>query len=337
MESTPKKRSSGCLWVLVILLFVALSVSILMNMGFAVRLFWDKDDAFTGHQPVDQFPEFRATWSYGEGTLRVVRIPIQGMIMRNVDGGFLMPRQDPVTSALQRIRAAQNDPSVRGILLEMDSPGGAVTPSDEIHKAVRRFRESDPDRRVVAFTRDLVASGAYYISVAADWIITEPTCLVGSIGTMMQTLNWHGLSDRLGVTDVTLRSGEQKDVLNPFREPDIEQLQFLQSIVDSMHDRFAGIVQAGRGFEADEIDALADGRIWIAGDALDVGLIDDIGYWQDAVQHMARLLDVEDVRVFRYERRVDWSEWFMTLRNPLDLRHALPGLQGPQLLYLWQP
>lgn len=331
------KRSVGCFWGLIILLVLMLSVSLFLNIGLLATQFWESDDQFSGTRPADQFPEFRATWSYGEGTVRVIRIPLQGVIMRNVDGGFLMPRQDPVSATLQRIRAAQNDASIRGILLEVDSPGGAVTPSDEIYQAVRSFRMSHPDRRVVVFSRDLVASGGYYVSVAADWIVTEPTCLVGSIGTMLQTINWHALSDRLGITDVTLKSGDNKDTLNPFRETKPQELALLQTIVDQMHDRFVDIVQEERGFERSDIEAIADGRILIAPDALDAGLIDQIGYWPDAVRHMAELLNVDDVRVFRYERRMDWSEWLMTLRHPIDVRRVIPAINGPQVLYLWQP
>ena len=337
MEPKEKKRTSGCLWIAVIMLFMVLCASLFLNIGLLATKFWEKDDDFAGTRPADQFPEFRATWSYGEGTTRVVRIPLQGMIMRETGGGFLVPRQDPVRLIQQQIRAAQNDVSIRGIILEVDSPGGAVTPSDEIYMALRSFRESAPDRRVVAFSRDLMASGAYYAGVAADAIVTEPTCLVGSIGVLLQTLNWHVLTDRLGITDVTIKSGTNKDVLNPFRETQEQEVELLQTIIDQMHERFVSIVQDERGLQSEAIREVADGRILIAADALAAGLIDQVGYWPDAVRRMAELLGEDDVRVFRFERRTDWSEWLLSLRHPLDVGGALPALRGPQLLYLWHP
>lgn len=337
MEPKEKKRNSGCMWVFAVMLFLAFCFSVFLNVGLIVSRFRDKHDGVSKTRPADQFPEFRSTWSYGEGSIRVVRIPLQGLILREADGGFLVPRQDPVRSVLQQIRAAQNDSSIKGIMLEVDSPGGAVTPSDEIFTALRAFRESDPERRVVAFSRDLMASGAYYAGVAADWIITEPTCLVGSIGVMIQTLNWHVLTDGLGITDVTIKSGASKDILNPFRESEENELELLQTIIDQLHERFVGIVQDRRGFDLKVIQDIADGRILVANDALDAGLIDQVGYWPDAVKQMAVLLGEDDVQILRYERRTDWSDWFMSLRHPLDLNQVLPSWRGPQVLYLWQP
>ncbi len=333
-----RKQRSGCRWFFTLSLISLLGFSVLLNVGLLAHRFFEEDRSATSARPVDEFPVFRSTWSFGDGETRVVRIPLQGLIMRGPEGGLFGSRHDRVELILNRIRAATNDETVHGIILEVDSPGGAVTPSDEIFRALQRFRESSPDRRVLIFTRDMAASGAYYAAMAGDWIMAEPTALIGSIGVLIQSLNWHELSRRIGVTDVTIKSGDNKDLLNPFQPTSAEDIDHLQAVVDAMFNRFAGIVQESRDFDDEAMDRIADGRIFSATDALAEGLIDQIGYWDEAVEMMAELLGVPNVRVTRYERRTDWTDLFAGLRQePFDLRTALPHLDRPRLLYLWQP
>lgn len=309
-----------------------------MNFGLLLGSLFkgDKVTRVLG-QPEDQFPHFNTRWSYGQGDVRVVRISLDGIITRQPDGGLFAPRVDRIQLLLNRIRAAQNDPHVRAIILEVDSPGGAVTPSDEIYQALKRFRESQPDRRVVVFARDVAASGAYYAAMASDWIVAEPTAIVGSIGVMIQTLNWRELSERIGLRDTTIKSGTTKDILNPFRDPSEEELMILQDLVDSLFDRFAGIVQAGRGFDDATLARLADGRVFTAMDALEKGLIDEIGSWDDAVARTAALLGEDDIRVLRYERRVDWGEWLASMRSPSPLPAWMQEPDRTRIWYLWRP
>lgn len=340
MNTTPpQKKTSGCFWAALVVVLIALVLSVMLNVGLLMG------SAFSGEklpvqalgQPVDEYPQFNTRWSYGRGDIVVARIPLQGLIMREPEGGFLMPRFDRVQLTLNRIRAAQNDPRVRGILLEVDSPGGAVTPSDEIYHALRQFRASADDRRIVVFTRDINASGAYYASMAGDWLIAEPTAIIGSIGVMIQTLNWHELSTRIGIRDLTIKSGDTKDILNPFRNVSEQEIGMLQDLVDSLYDRFAGIVQEGRGFEDHHLARISDGRVFATDDALREGLIDEIGYWDDALARTAYLFGVPSVRVVRYERRPDWSDWFASMRAPwVQTPHWL-DMDTPRILYLWRP
>lgn len=338
MNAQQKKRPSGCYWLFLLVLLVGLGISMALNMGLLVgSAFRGERLTRTADGPEDQFPRFTTRWSYGDGEAVVVRIPLDGIITRQPEGGLFSPRIDRVQMTLNRIRAARNDPSVRAILLEVDSPGGAVTPSDEIYYALRRFRESDEERRVVVFSRDVAASGAYYAAMAGDWIMAEPTAIVGSIGVMIQTLNWRELSERIGIRDTTIKSGETKDILNPFRDASDEELGILQDLVDSMHDRFAGIVQASRGLDQAAMGRLADGRVFTAADALSEGLIDEIGYWDDAVKRTAAVLGVPSVRIVRYEHRPDWSDWIASLRTPHPVHTLLNEIDRPRILYLWRP
>jgi len=309
---------------------------VLMNFGLLAGL-WMKGAAPVGaKKPIDEFPDFTERWSFGDGELVVVRIPLEGLITRERGGGLFFPGVDRVQLVLHQIRAAENDERVRAILLEVNSPGGGVTASDEIHNALSRFRASAPDRRILVFARDVAASGAYYAAMAGDWMIAEPTSIIGSIGVMIQTVNWRELSERIGVRDTTIRSGEAKDILNPFRDVSEQETRILQHLVDSMHQRFLRVVREGRALEEDALSRIADGRVMTAEDALTAGLIDEVGYWDDAVDRMAELLGVPAVRIIRYERRPDFSAWLMGARNPLHLETVLE-LDRPRLLYLWRP
>ncbi len=338
MVSAREKRGrSGCYWVLTTFLALFLLASLAVNLGLLAGM-TSKGVKLSAHDewPEDEYPHFTDRWSYGDGDAVAVRIPVQGVILREVDGGFLMPRVDMVQSIIHQIRAARNDDAVRAIILEVDSPGGAVTPTDEIYHALMEFKRSDEDRRVVVFTKDLAASGGYYVSLAGDWIIAEPTAIVGSIGIILQTLNWRELSERIGIRDTTITSGDNKDLLNPFREVSDDQMALLQNLVDSMHRRFRGIVQEHRGLPDEVLDRVADGRIFTSADALTENLIDEIGYWDDVVARTAEVLGVESVRVVRYERRTEFWDWFMRVRSPLQWKPWM-DLDTPRLMYLWRP
>ncbi|MDZ4198517.1 MAG: S49 family peptidase, partial [Kiritimatiellia bacterium] len=220
----PTRRCShGFFWAAIVLLSLALIGSLARSVKPGSRV---KQRSVS--VPEDQYPSFTETHSYGRGDVKAVRIPVQGVIVRSTETGWFGIQTDMTESILQQIRSARNDKDVKAILLEVDSPGGAITPTDEIAAALRDFRASRSDRRIVAYIRDLAASGGYYVIAGADRIVSEPTALVGSISVILQTLNWHGLSERIGITDTTIKSGSNKDLLNPFHPVPEEQRAMLQ-------------------------------------------------------------------------------------------------------------
>jgi protease-4 len=239
---------------------------------------------------------------------------------------------DMVESVLSQIRAATIDGQVEAILLEVDSPGGAVTPSDEIYAALEQFKREDESRIVMVFVRDLCASGGYYAAMAGDYIMAEPTAIVGSVGVIMQTLNMEGLGEKLGLSSVTIASGANKDMLNPFEPVDPLHIEMLQALVNSMQDRFATIVEDSRGLDSRE---LLDGRVFNVSQALEYNLIDGVGYLQDAVDKLADLLDVDDLYIVRYTRPMTFFESMFGAKSP-----KIPdfqAVQAPRFLYLWKP
>ena len=327
----------GSFWIVLFALVAALGISLMLNLT-AVGL-------LAGHAPAapragngeDEFPQFSEVHSYGAGTAKVVRIGFAGVLSRELDVGWL-GTADPVEDCLRQIRAARQDDEVAGLLFEVDSPGGEVTAADEIHRELTLFKESRADRKIVVLVHDLAASGGYYVSVPADRIVAQPTALIGSIGVILQTLNVQGLSEKIGVTDTTIKSGKNKDLLNPFRPVDPEQIALLQEAIDAMHARFVDLVAQGRGLKAGAVRPLADGRIFTADEALRHKLIDAIGYWDEAFAEMAALLGADDLHVVTYQTQKTFLESLLGARTRLpDLRSLWTGAAAPRRLYLWKP
>lgn len=336
--SQPRRRPSLAYWIFAIALILALGFSIFLNVGLGLALSLTAQGKHIEETAVDEFPSFEEEWSFGTGDVKVVRMELTGFISRESEAGLFEPPHDKIEDLILAIRAATNDEDVKAIILEVDSPGGGITPSDEVYHALTRFKASAEDRRVVIFMRDLTASGGYYVAMAGDWLIAQPTTVVGSIGVIMQSLNWKGLSDRIGITDTTIKSGENKDLLNPFRETDPAQLAMLQTMIDQMHARFRGLVRDNRGLDDETLNTLADGRIFSADQALDLKLVDQIGYWPDVVAKTAELLGVEHVKVVRYYQFYSFWDYVMSARSPARiLTRAWSPAASPRFQYLWQP
>ena len=338
MTQTKTRGSHTACWIGIILLALLLVGSVALNLGLAAGLMARRaGPAGTGpSRGEDEFPAFREVHSHGAGRIKAVRLPIDGVLTRQADGGLFRPAVDRIELALRQIRAASNDPAVAALLLEVSSPGGAITPVDEVHQALRRFRESRADRRIVVYVRDIAASGGYYIACAGDRIVAEPTAILGSISVILQTLNWHELSERIGVRDTTIASGRNKDLLNPFREVDAEHVAMLQDVVDQLHARFSRLVRLGRGLSDAEVDAVADGRILTAADALERRLIDRIGGRGDAVELVHELLNEREVRFVRYDHSMRLGDWLARLQA-MDGLERLVRPRPPRFAYLWQP
>lgn len=326
-----KGSKVGC-WIVIAILGLMLFGSFLTNIGLTAALFSGGSSSISNDQPQDQFPEYDEIWSYGQGDAKVVRIGLQGVIMRGRQERLFGSDPDMVESILSQIRAATIDEEVQAILLEVDSPGGGVTPSDEIYAALERFKRADEDRTIFVFVRDLCASGGYYAAMASDYIMAEPTAIVGSVGVIMQTLNMKGLGEKIGLSSVTIASGANKDMLNPFEEVNPQHLEMLQKLVDSMQNRFASIVEDARGLDSRE---LLDGRVFNVEQALEENLIDGVGYWDDAVDKLADLMDVDDLRIVRYSQEPGFFDSLFASKTP-----KIPDFQAVEasrFLYLWKP
>jgi protease IV len=331
-----KKRCSHVgFWVVIILLGFGLMLSLVIGAGLFAALVAASGTSHPGTAE-DEFPKLTAKWSYGTGEVKVVRIPVRGVIFREAEEGLFGLPYDKIEAILRQIRAARQDKDVKAIILEVDSPGGDMTASDQIYKALSDFKKSADGRKIVTSIGNLGASGGYYVAMPSDWIIAEPTSLIGSIGVILQTLNWKGLGEKIGVTDTTIKSGPNKDLLNPFHDVPPEQLALLQEVTDTLYQRFFGIVQTARGISAPDLQAIADGRIFTSDAALEHRLIDQVGYWEDAVAKTAELLGQPAIKIIRYESKPTFFELLAQVRTPLNFS-GLAGAGVPRLMYLWKP
>ena len=263
-------------------------------------------------QPRDEKP-FRKVWLTGRGgekAPRVLKIRLHGIISTSIDRNFFKPSEDTSAStALRKIRAATKDKSIRGLYLDIDSPGGGVTTSDELHDAVLKFRESDTNRFVFVHMGDLCCSGGYYAAAAADCIMARPTTLTGSIGVIMSSVNVAELARNIGIEGVTIASGKNKDLLNPLKPVDTNHVAILQRPVQQLYDRFVGIVAKGRNLPVATVRALADGRIFSAEDALKNKLVDCIGHETDAMLELKKLAG-GNIRVYEYTEKANLLDVF---------------------------
>ncbi|MEA5051230.1 MAG: signal peptide peptidase SppA [Oscillospiraceae bacterium] len=194
---------------------------------------------------------------------------------------------------LQLIEDMRDSDANKGLLLVVDSPGGTVYHSDEVYLALMDYKQQT-GRPVWAFCGQQMASGAYYISCAADKIYANRNASVGSIGVYMQTVNFAGLFDKLGINGEFIRSSDNKAMGNMFDELTDEQRAILQSQVDECYDQFLGIVCEARGYTRDELLPIADGRSYTAKQAKENGLIDDVRFYDDVLADFESTCGVDE-------------------------------------------
>ena len=184
---------------------------------------------------------------------------------------------------------AKND-KIKAILVRIDSPGGAVAPSQELYTELRRIGEK---KKVVCSMGNLAASGGYYIAVGCQKIVANPGTLTGSIGVISQLPYLGGIAEQLHFKMITIKSGKLKDVGNSFREMTDEERAYFQGMMDSVHNQFIAAVVQGRGLKDEEVRPYADGRILTGAQAKDLKFVDELGNFNDAIKLTAALAGIE--------------------------------------------
>jgi len=214
-----------------------------------------------------------STTGWAEGRLdlfggRVAIVEVEGIIL-------------DVDDLLHDLKGFRDNPSIRAIVVRINSPGGVVGPTQEVHDALMRLREAG--KPVVASLGSIAASGGYYIAVAADRIYANPGTLTGSIGVIMQMPNVDGLLKKVGVDYVVIKAGQYKDLGNFSRPMRPDERQVLQSLLDDVHGQFIDAVAAGRNLERTRVVSFADGRIFSGSQAKALSMVDSLGGLDDAV------------------------------------------------------
>src|SRR5262245_47041237 len=238
---------------------------------------------------------------------------------------------------LEQLKRYEDSNSVKAILLNIDSPGGGVAVSQEIYAEIKRLREKK-DKTVVAYLSSTGASGAYYLSCAANKIVANPGTIVGSIGVIAEWVNYADLLEWAKVKDIVFKTGEFKDTGSPTRALTDNERKYFQGLIDDMYVQFLEAVASGRKLDLQEVRSIADGRVFTGRDAEERKLIDETGNFQDAVDITAKLAGISGKpRLLRLSRRR------VTLLDVLttDLSRLVPfngqGMKSQiKFQYLWK-
>jgi protease-4 len=191
---------------------------------------------------------------------------------------------------LKQIKQFRKESSIKAIVLRIDSPGGAVGPSQEIYREIRR---TIPNKPVVVSMGSVAASGGYYIASAASYIVANPGTLTGSIGVIIHLPNLHDLFGKIGYQTTTIKSGKFKDIGNPSRDITPEEKELLQETIDETYHQFVRDVASARNLPEEQVRAVADGRIIMGEKALELKLVDQLGNFEDAVSKAGELGKIE--------------------------------------------
>ena len=253
---------------------------------------------------------------------RVAIVEVEGIIL-------------DVDDVVQELKAHRENPTVRAVVMRINSPGGVVAPTQEVHDAILRLRQAG--KPVVASLGAVAASGGYYIAVAADQIYANPGTLTGSIGVIMQLANFEQLMKTVGVDYVVVKAGQFKDIGNVGRPMSPEERRVLQALLDDVHGQFIGAVATGRKLGREEVVRFADGRVFSGTQAKDLKMVDALGSLEDAVTAAGKLAGLPSPpSVIQPKRKFSFMD---LLRNQLGggaaaalLRPSLPAFKTP--LYL---
>lgn len=276
----------------------------------------------------------------GEMTERVAVLHLEGVIQGSE--AFWGVGYDH-EQFLGMIKQASEDPTVKAVILRVDSPGGGVLETEQIYNALKEMQD-EYDTPYYVSMGNTAASGGYYVSAPADKIFAEPATLTGSIGVIMESVNFAGLAEKYGITTNTIKSGKHKDILSSTREMTDEEREILQSMVDEMYDEFVSVIVDGRQLTERKVRELADGRIYTGRQAQAVDLVDEVGDFSATLADLQEAYDLEDAQVIQYNLPFQTvSKFGLSLQNIFgskdeDIKTILQLLQQsdkPRAMYIY--
>jgi protease-4 len=362
----PPRKSRG--WMIVaIILFVVLLFSVFGNITqFISNAFFQnalRTEAFGSSREIGpKLEEFLL--ENNKSPNKVAVITLDGEISSHDQDSMGNNMVDVLQAQLDR---AREDRRVKAVILKIDSPGGEVLASDDIYKAICDFQTDEPPKDgkpgskgkpVICSMGSLAASGGYYISSGCRWIVANRLTITGSIGVIMHGYNYRGLMDKVGVAPMTFKSGKFKDMLSGDREPSEippEERAMVQSLIDETFEQFKDVVAEGRGAAHDlnkkEGKALvenweeyADGRVFSGKQALDLGFVDELGDFDDAVDRTFKIAGIDNANLVEYRERYDISNFLSLFGQTsqshdikLNLGAEVPKLRAGLMYFLYQP
>jgi protease IV len=239
---------------------------------------------------------------------------------------------DDSRSVVGELKRFKESPWIKAIVVRIDSPGGAVAPTQEIFDELQKTQKRKP---LIASLGGMATSGGYYIASACEQIVANPGTLTGSIGVIMQLSNVEELMKKVGVKGYNIKSGVNKDIGSPFQPLSAEGREILQTLVDNVHSQFISAVAKGRGMNEAQVRKLADGRVFSGAQAKELGLVDQFGTLDDAIETAAKRVGLEENPTVYYSSPEPERWWEKIFFAALGRR--LPISQGGWLRYEWSP
>ena len=334
-QEQPRRRRRRWPWVvggIAVLLVLILSAGVI-----AALVVLTANSGTAGAAPVSYEEEYVS----GEGTNKIAVVPVEGTIASadsTVGGVQSTVTPEGLEAALDQ---AADDEAIKGIVLEVNSPGGGVTASDQMHQSIVDFKEAT-GKPVIVSMGDTAASGGYYISAAADEIVANETTLTGSLGVIITLTNFSEAADKYGIKQEVIKSGKFKDIGSSFREMTPEEREIFQSIVNESYSEFVSVIVQGRGLPEERVREIADGRIYSGEQAKVLGLVDEFGDLETAAGDARESAGIGEATVVRYVLPETFSDMLLARLEPREPEAVqimkVAGLYPtPQLQYLYRP
>jgi protease-4 len=325
---------------------------LLLIIGFSVLDTFLSLISGTGHSGGPRLEE--STTEYNHSLNKIAVVPVEGIITSMDPGSVTMARLIE-----EQLKWASRDDHVKAVVLRVNSPGGEVMASDDIHNAIVKFQK-ETGKPVVASMGSLAASGGYYVSAPCRWIVANELTITGSIGVIMQAYNYRGLMDKVGLRPETFKSGKFKDMLSGSKAPEEitqEERDMVQRLVNETFEKFKSIVAQGRQNANDKNKSnkdssgqklnerwadYADGRVLSGNEAFKLGFVDELGNFDVAVKRARKLAEIPDANLIQYQPVFDLSNLFRLLGKSdvkgvkVDLGLDFPRLQAGYLYFLSQ-
>lgn len=276
MEGHPQTKSSSSGWKWFWGIFISLSLIVLVFVGVSFIFF-----AKSVSSKKDYYFEYKGN---GEGKIGVVELD------------YAIYSSE---SLIRQFKKFGEDKSIKAIILRVDSPGGGVAASQEMYEIIRRTRDIKP---VIVSFGSIAASGGYYAACGGSIIVSNPGTLTGSIGVIAQFISMKDLADKLGIKENTIKSGELKDSGSPLREMNEKDREYFQDVVNDSFEQFFHVVLKERKLNEEELRKIANGRVFTGRQAKDLGLVDTLGTFDDAVKIAADMVNIEGEPILVRER-----------------------------------
>lgn len=243
---------------------------------------------------------------------------------------------------MDELNYVKEDDGVRAVILRINTPGGGVVESAEIHDKIVEIQK-EAKKPVYVSMGSMAASGGYYIAAPAKKIYASPETLTGSLGVIMQGINYSGLAEKYGVEFVTIKSGPYKDIMSGSREMTEDERKILQEMIDNSYEGFVKVISEGRGMTADEVKAIADGRIYDGRQALELNLIDGFGHLENVIDTVKKDENLANAQVIQYTENFGFNSLLSMGTQKLmgedlemsNIMKLLSQSNSPRLMYLY--